>query len=267
MPPQYHPLQIHERTGEPYLRLPAPHSNIIITPLRTSDAPAMTEALNNPDVYQWLSGPPFPYLPTHAEWWIEHAQPVEAAVWKELQEGDADAPLKVVGSCPVSAIREQLNDGTEVYLGSADFRRHDYVDIVDLEERARLKAENDAKEVGDPTIIWSFGGECFSIRRSVHLPGHDLIYVPADWILPKVHGRGIMTAVMRTLIQEWGVPRMGIRHMLPYLFIGNVGSLRVFEKNGFVLAKTVEGIVDFPAKGAFPAETRSLHFMEWKADA
>ncbi|KAA1468480.1 hypothetical protein DENSPDRAFT_814755 [Dentipellis sp. KUC8613] len=244
MPPQYHPLQIHERTGEPYLRLPAPHSNIIITPLRPSDATGMVEALNDPAIYQWLSGPAFPYLPTHAEWWINQVQPVETAAWKELQEGDADAPLKIVGYCPVSAIREQLDDGTEVYLGSADFKRHDYIDIVDLEERARLKAENDAKEAGDPTIIWSFG----------------------DWISPKAHGRGIMTAVIRTLMQEWGVPRMGIRYMLPVLFVGNVGSLRVFEKNGFVLAKTIEGIVDFPAKGAFPAEKRALHFMEWKAD-
>ena len=48
-----------------------------------------------------------------------------------------------------------------------------------------------------------------------------------------------MTAAMRTIIHEWMVPRMNARIIRAEAFIGNVGSVRVFEKNGFVLEDTV----------------------------
>lgn len=58
--PQLHPLEIHPKTGECYLRLRA-HRNIIITPFRPTDAPALITVLNDPKVHIWLERPPYPY--------------------------------------------------------------------------------------------------------------------------------------------------------------------------------------------------------------
>jgi hypothetical protein len=63
------PLELNDRTGEPFLRLPAPFQNIIITPPRSEDVPSIVRALNDPRVYKTLSGPPFPYLEEHATAW------------------------------------------------------------------------------------------------------------------------------------------------------------------------------------------------------
>lgn len=53
-------------TQEPYLRLPEPHSNIIITPHRVDQAEEtvlrLTELLNDHRIYQWLETTPVPYL-------------------------------------------------------------------------------------------------------------------------------------------------------------------------------------------------------------
>ena len=48
-----------------------------------------------------------------------------------------------------------------------------------------------------------------------------------------------MTVALATLIKEWMVPRMGVHLIRGETFEGNVGSVRVFEKNGFVLENTV----------------------------
>lgn len=90
-----------------------------------------------------------------------------------------------------------------------------------------------------------------------------MIFV-ADFLSPTHHGQGVMTAVMGTLMNEWCIPRMGMRHVRTAIFVGNEGSRRVMEKNGFALWKTVEGCIDVPAKGEYPAERKSLEFMEWR---
>ena len=63
-------------TGEPYITLPSPHDNIILTPPRTipnpngidaeplipeADLSAITTNLNDPRIYLFLEGPPVPY--------------------------------------------------------------------------------------------------------------------------------------------------------------------------------------------------------------
>lgn len=49
-----------------------------------------------------------------------------------------------------------------------------------------------------------------------------------------------MTAALKTLMHEWMTVRMGTRQLRVETFIGNIGSVRVFEKCGFVQEKTVE---------------------------
>ena len=49
-----------------------------------------------------------------------------------------------------------------------------------------------------------------------------------------------MTAAIGTIIKDWMIPRMGVRHIIVDPYVGNQGSVRVFEKNGFVQNGTIE---------------------------
>ena len=60
-----------------------------------------------------------------------------------------------------------------------------------------------------------------------------------DCLTSSRHGKGIMSAALATLMQDWIIPHMGARAMRVETFEGNIGSVRVFEKNGFRLEETV----------------------------
>ena len=46
-----------------------------------------------------------------------------------------------------------------------------------------------------------------------------------------------MTAAIGTIIKDWMIPRIGVRHIIVDPYVGNQGSVRVFEKNRFVLER------------------------------
>lgn len=50
----FHPLEVNSHTGEPFVRLPNPLENIIITPMRDSDKPKMIEYMNDWRIVQHL---------------------------------------------------------------------------------------------------------------------------------------------------------------------------------------------------------------------
>jgi RimJ/RimL family protein N-acetyltransferase len=74
-----------------------------------------------------------------------------------------------------------------------------------------------------------------------------------------------MTAVVGMLMKSWGIPRMRMQFVRSSLFEGNTGSQRVFEKNGFVLYKTVQDAMHVVARGERPEGLRTVHFMQWIA--
>jgi hypothetical protein len=160
-PHHWSPLQQHSVTGEPFLRLPAPHNNIIITPFRAGDKQAILEVLNDPKVYMNLTGPPYPYRPEDADWWLAHCAATTESFFEQCTEAttSGDSGLVVVGECPVQVIREQReDDGTEVFLGACSLIRSDFSDIVDHRERETRLRENNARQAGDPSIVWQIGG-------------------------------------------------------------------------------------------------------------
>jgi hypothetical protein len=165
---QFTPLDsLNDHTARPYLRLPAPHQRIIIAAPRLHDAPQIHEILNDPHVYRWTISPPFPYLMEHAVSWLTQAKANADAIWNELEQANTespDGPLKVVDGCPVRSILEENDDGSYTYLGDCGFDRNMFYDVMDVEERARLVQENDARPAGDPDIIWSMGGMCAQTR-------------------------------------------------------------------------------------------------------
>ncbi|KAG0709436.1 GNAT domain-containing protein [Suillus ampliporus] len=224
---QLHPLEFNPKTGEPFLRLPAPHQNIILTPPREGDQAVLTHHMNDPAIYKWIEGPPVPYLPEHAEFWVQ------------LVKGQSDATLEFVDVSPVRHLREVKENGIDVLIGDLNLRRSPIEEVLDEEDRKRLQEENEKKQAGDPTIQYAVG----------------------DWLAVSHHGRGIMTAAIGLLMSAWAIPRMGARHVVAYTFAGNIGSNRVFEKNGFVN----KGLFDNgkTARG----EKKILTHLEWKQDA
>lgn len=236
---QLYPLEVNSRTGEPFFRLPIANENIIITPPRLSDAPLFGPIINDPRVSQWLEGPPIPYKDEHAAEWIEVITKESKDILDELKEeaSNPDGPLKLVDGCPVRHLREVLPDGTDIYLGDIWIRRTQLEEVIDAVEREKQVEINRSKPRGDPSIIWGFG----------------------NYLASSHHGRGIMSAAMRFILYSWAIPRMGVRRMAGYTFVGNIGSVRVFEKSGFAL----KGILD---NGKIVrGEHKRLNFLEWEA--
>ncbi|KAF9505734.1 hypothetical protein BS47DRAFT_1400112 [Hydnum rufescens UP504] len=178
------PLLFDSSKQEHYLPLPSPHSHIRLTPPRLSDVPASVSLLNDPKIYASLANPPFPYEIHHAVDFITKAKGNIDRVLEELSKGHVGGVL--VSGCPVRSIREVQPDGSDVYLGDVEIRRHLFEEIGDLDGRARFVEINNAKELGDPTIVWSIG----------------------DCLASSHHNQGIMTSAIRTIINEWGIPHM-----------------------------------------------------------
>jgi len=236
---ELYPLEVNQQTAEPYLRLPPPYAHIIITPPRMSDAPTIVQILNDPRVYKSLQGPPYPYLPEHAQSWLLSVTLQSDAVLRDLKEAGGDGKLKIVDDCPVRSLREVKEDGTDVYLGDCTIDRWGWPEIVDRDQRQRLTDGNVARKAGDPDILWGIG----------------------DYIASSHHGKGIMTAAVAALRSQWWIPRMGVCHIRAAAFKGNQASVRVFEKNGFGIITTVEDCIE--ARG----EIFSIHVLEWHASA
>jgi RimJ/RimL family protein N-acetyltransferase len=70
-----------------------------------------------------------------------------------------------------------------------------------------------------------------------------------------------MTAAFATLLREWCIPRMGMHRMRVNVLTGNRASVRVFEKNGFVLTGAAQGCINLRGKMA------GLDVLEWKLDS
>lgn len=148
-------MQYDSQTKEPYLRLPDPMANIIITPPRIDDAETLVRILSDESVYRWLAAIPHPYTENDAKEWLTIATKRSKAILAAL-EGQADSQ-KAEG-CPVNAIREMKEDGTQVFLGSIGVFRGSFSHLEISEEMSRLKEENLQREAGDPGIVWAIGG-------------------------------------------------------------------------------------------------------------
>ena len=64
-----------------------------------------------------------------------------------------DGTLKIVGEFPIRAIREVLEDGSDIYIGDIGISRCGCG--VDWENASERKKTNDSLELGDPHILWS----------------------------------------------------------------------------------------------------------------
>lgn len=75
-------------------------------------------------------------------------------------------------------------------------------------------------------------------------------------LAPSHHSKGIMTDAVNTLLRDWAVPYMGVRRVIVGAFAENVGSIKMFEKNGFHKTRVIEEY------RVIRGEMRSLQLLE-----
>ncbi|KAK7036160.1 N-acetyltransferase domain-containing protein [Favolaschia claudopus] len=239
------PLERNPSTGELFLRLPAPYTSLILTPPRP-DAPAIQAILRDPAVYTWLGRPSSNFSFEDAQRLLGEYTAAANAALDALKDDETEAgALKPMEDCPVRCLREVQPDGSDAFVGHIGFKRCKWFELgLDSdtaatrngEQRERLVKENDARVTGDPDIVWQV----------------------SYYLSPTHHRRGIMTVVLRTLLDEWAIPRMCMRHIHVSVFTGNEGSVRMLEKCGFVRTGTMERCIE--VRG----ERRSLHVLDWE---
>ncbi|KZV65569.1 hypothetical protein PENSPDRAFT_756366 [Peniophora sp. CONT] len=243
---QIQPLEWDATRNEPFLRLPAPLSHIILTPPRPSDAEAMVEPMNDPKVYIGLRSPPWPFTLEHGQSrnnkivddWHDQLRGLEEAA----MQGE-DAPLVTFAFSPVRCIRDTSGE-SQLYLGDFHLGRTTFDWEVNEVKRKGLADANAALPAGDPNIIYTIG----------------------YWLRSSHHGQGIMSAVAKAIITQWVIPRMNARHFLPGTFQDNAASAKVFIKLGFKHYGFFPNVMQVKARGEFPAQMRSLNIWELKVD-
>ena len=93
---------------------------------------------------------------------ITKSKAITDRVREEILSQD-DSRSTLVSGCPVRSIREVRPDGSDAYLGDVEIRRNSFFEVGDREERARLVEENNVKQLGDPTIVWTIGGQYLAV--------------------------------------------------------------------------------------------------------
>jgi RimJ/RimL family protein N-acetyltransferase len=84
------------------------------------------------------------------------------------------------------------------------------------------------------------------------------IHPSPDYLAASHHRQGIMSDAVDTVLHNWAIPRMNVRHMLVSMFEGNEGSVKVFLRNGFKMKGTYKD--HFEIKG----KIRGVYLLEWK---
>ncbi|KAG7093536.1 hypothetical protein E1B28_007207 [Marasmius oreades] len=196
--------QVGRDFDRPYICLPEPHTNIIITTPRMEDVDSSIRIVNDPRVLKWVLGTTSPYTTARAESWIEGVKNTSNALL--AKEGT------FADGCPFRHILELKPDGSCEFLGDIGISRSNWTDILDPKERRSLLDENNSRVDGDEGIVFQIG----------------------YYLSPTHHGRGIMTGALSALLNQWAIPRMNAHRIKATLFHGNFGSRGVLMKNGSV---------------------------------
>jgi len=232
------PFKIHPNTGDPFLQLPSPHSNVVLTSPRPEYADVMAEILNHPEVYPFVNAP-YPHTKENAQQFIQQVRQTTDYVWSEIEALGTGSGY-IFGGIPVRSICEIQSDGTWLYLGDFGFGRGQAKDILDPEVRKQVSKVNQERPIGDPAIVWSAG----------------------YYLRPSHHGRGIIPAVFKTVLDEWAIPYMHVRHIKSDTRVDNQKSQRVFEKLGFSQIGDVGDALKLPESkggGSFSLRFWELH--------
>ncbi|GAA5860104.1 hypothetical protein JCM1840_001887 [Sporobolomyces johnsonii] len=242
---------------EPYLPIPHPALPLILTPPRPStDYDRQVSTLNDPKIARNLVGPPYPYSREMAEAWGAVRLTDTESVFRALGE-DADRQEReqhvVVGigtdeqaegkwepkrpnGLPFASLRRE---DTGEWIGEIAVQRWQFREVDDPDERERLVSENEAKEAGDETIVWSFG----------------------YYLHPSYHAQSIASSALHAVLNSYLIPFLGARHIRATAFADNLASLRVQEKQGLKKLGVFRHDISESRGGGTTEEV----VMEWKA--
>lgn len=164
--------------GQPFI--PIAHPTIpglsLTLPHPKDDPQHQLRVLNDLErVQRWLDGPPYPYTMEDATGWND----ILLERWTTAFERIVMEPGLDLGhagpssSCGLQNTRvADLTAGEEVgqgrWIGDLGVVRWEFPNVVDAAERAKLTAENAAREVGDPDLIWTLGCEHTGSRILTH---------------------------------------------------------------------------------------------------
>ena len=238
-----------------------PHSsfNIVLSTPHRSDDDATLKALNDPRVSSNLSSVPFPYTQSDRDFWYQttkDASDLSRREWVALQQngGTISTVKKWMGNDQwVSVIRagvpgaQPFEGGlTHPFIGEITFRRSGFPQIEDAESQRNATKANAELPAGDPRIVWDIG----------------------FYLIREYHGKGIMSAVLSSLIEEVLVPYMNAHRLIGVYFEQNLASKRVFEKCGFHFLKLVPNAVTLPEPkfkaSGFEQREIGIGIMQWE---
>jgi hypothetical protein len=161
-------LEQDPQTGEIYLRLPAPLSNIVLTaprddpshPTYAADQETIVSALNDVAVYDWLESPPLPYERHHAETYVSTG--AEQCRGFFAPSSSEEGETQWAAGCPFRDIREIEGSRSDVTtatkIGDIMIRRYCFHEMApDSEEREAEVRRNDARAPGDEDLVWDVG--------------------------------------------------------------------------------------------------------------
>ncbi|KAJ9607653.1 hypothetical protein H2200_007731 [Cladophialophora chaetospira] len=218
-----------------HINVSHPTLQIALTGPSNADAEASTAGLNHPAVYMNLNGPPYPYSAKDWDawfWMVSELWKYNLADLQEINNQDQSvvaaqdwSKRKWLGrQMWHSTIRDMGNGGK--FIGDITVPRETFMYIRDEEERKRRKEENVKLEPGDPRIVWMIG----------------------FWLIPEYHRRGIMPAVLQTVMAEI-LPKHNAHTVHGSFFDHNTSSRKVFEKCGFSFQEVVpDAVIINPAK-------------------
>ncbi|KAL1634633.1 hypothetical protein SLS58_010575 [Diplodia intermedia] len=193
--------------------------------------------------------PPYPFLFDDWRAWFAAADAKARAARADLAAVERGERRWVGTGLAFTAIREVVvvgdGDGEEeVFLGKVEIRRADYRTVADEERREAKRRANGGLEAGDVGIEWEVG----------------------FWLCPEAHGRGIMTTVLRTLLDTFFVEYMNVRNLKGSCLTHNKASKRVLEKCGFVFESEEHDIFEVAESktGVKGQRVGAIH-MRWKA--
>ncbi|KAJ6554176.1 hypothetical protein B0H19DRAFT_1152752 [Mycena capillaripes] len=188
--------------GEPYLPLPAPFERFVLSPERVSDVPDDIAMMSDIRVARTLVGPPFPVLPIASQRWLVRERKDVTALFAAYAEGTF-----LPASCdPFSVLRERRPDGTEVYVGQVTV-------MYEGPNEKRRTPVNEAWEAWrSREKVWGIGAA----------------------LRPEYHRQGIASAAVGVIMHQWAIPQMGCTELRAECLKSNVGSVKIWEKYGFV---------------------------------
>ncbi|KAH8925098.1 hypothetical protein BT69DRAFT_1349024 [Atractiella rhizophila] len=222
-------------TGEPFLPLPPPLDKYRLTPWRYNEADiqSVLSMMNDERVYMYLMGPPCPYTIEHAKSWIAAKTENTGKLVTYLRETKSWSDIQKISGCPFEVVRfsENPNSAGAEHLG-----------VIDAKVESMLDA---------PGRSWNepfFSDAEFAATQQ---------WIFGDYLSPSHHNKGIMTACMKLLLDQFFDPIMRVKEWRVTAFVGNWASRRVFEKNGFVFTGEIQLMGTLPVAKGGPKEVHA----------